>query len=48
VVATLVDTVRDAGVYTINWNAHGLASGVYFARLRAGKNESSRKMILLK
>jgi len=48
VVATLVDDVREPGVNSITWNAQGLASGVYFAKLRAGKTETSRKMVLLK
>lgn len=48
VVAVLLDDVRDAGVHELTWNATGLASGVYFAKLRAGKTEVSRKMVLLK
>ena len=48
VVATLADDVRDAGRHSITWNADGIASGVYFAKLRAGKTEVSRKMVLLK
>jgi photosystem II stability/assembly factor-like uncharacterized protein len=48
VVATLVDDTRDPGLHTITWNAQGMASGVYFARLHAGKTEVSRKMVLLK
>jgi len=48
VVATLVDDVREPGMQTMAWNAQGLASGVYFAKLRAGKTEVSRKMVLLK
>jgi hypothetical protein len=48
VVATLVDGVRDAGMNTIRWNADGMASGVYFTKLRAGKTEASQKMVLLK
>ncbi|HKW15642.1 MAG TPA: YCF48-related protein [Candidatus Krumholzibacteria bacterium] len=48
VVATLLDDVREPGSHEITWNANGMASGVYFARLRAGKTEVSRKMVLLK
>lgn len=48
VVATLVDEVRDAGAHNFTWNAQGVASGVYFAKLRAGETEVSRKMVLLK
>jgi len=48
VVATLVDEVRDPGFHTVTWSADGMASGVYFAKLRAGKTDVSRKMVLLK
>lgn len=48
VVATLTDDVRDAGRHRITWNADAVASGVYFAKLRAGKTEVSRKLVLIK
>ncbi|HEX6790038.1 MAG TPA: YCF48-related protein [Candidatus Krumholzibacteria bacterium] len=48
VVATLADGVSEPGLRSITWKADGLASGVYFARLRAGKMEVSQKMVLLK
>ncbi len=35
-VATLVNDVRPAGVYTIRWDASLLPSGVYFYQMRAG------------
>lgn len=47
-VAILMDGVRDAGAQSVTWNAHGIASGVYFVKLRAEKTEVSRKMVLLK
>jgi hypothetical protein len=47
-VATLVDDVRDAGAHALEWNGSGAASGVYFCRLRAGKVELTRKLVLLK
>ncbi len=47
-VATLVNGVKPAGNYTVNFNAASLASGVYFYRLQAGNFTQNRKMILLK
>lgn len=35
-VATLVAEQREAGVHKLNWDASGLASGVYLYRLEAG------------
>ncbi|HKW15643.1 MAG TPA: YCF48-related protein [Candidatus Krumholzibacteria bacterium] len=48
VVATLLDDVREPGSHEITWNANGMASGVYFARMHAGKTDVSQKMVLLK
>ena len=55
-VATLVNEVRPAGVYTVRWDASGYPSGVYIYRLQTrnlsgGQAETlieSRKMILMK
>jgi hypothetical protein len=46
-VAVLVDEVRNPGAYTAVWNAAGMASGVYFCRLRAGDFVQVRKLLLL-
>jgi len=48
VVATLLDEVRPAGAQQVTWNADGMASGVYFARLRTRNTDVARKMVLLK
>ena len=53
VVRTLVDDVRSAGDYSVEWdaisdNGNRVASGVYFYRLSAGDQVASRKMTLLK
>ena len=47
-VATLVNEVRSAGVYTVHWDASSLPSGVYFYRLQAGGFIQTKKMLLLK
>ncbi len=55
-IATLADEFREAGYHTIDFNAAGLASGVYFYRLIAGGSSTgsghnfveTKKMILLR
>lgn len=48
-VATLLDGApRPAGAQSLNWDARGLPSGVYFLRLAAGGEEARIKLLLLK
>ncbi|MGQ9805129.1 MAG: T9SS type A sorting domain-containing protein [Chlorobiales bacterium] len=47
-VMTLVNDRQEAGLYTINFNASNLASGIYFYRLQAGSFVQAKKMMLLK
>ncbi len=47
-VATLVNEEMQAGVYQVNFNASGLASGMYIYHLQAGGREQTRKMIFIK
>ncbi|MEJ2053859.1 MAG: T9SS type A sorting domain-containing protein, partial [Calditrichaceae bacterium] len=42
----LVDREQAAGSYSIKFNASGLASGMYFYRINAGKYHKVQKMIL--
>jgi hypothetical protein len=37
-VTTLVAEQRSAGIHKLNWDAKGLASGVYVYRLEAGES----------
>ena len=47
-VATLVNEVKNAGSYTVDFNGSNLPSGTYIYRLEAGDNLDVKKMILLK
>jgi len=47
-VSTLVDDVKDAGRYDVTFDAHALASGVYYYRLNADGEVRVRRMLLLR
>jgi hypothetical protein len=47
-IATLVNEIQEAGYHSAEWNAGGVASGVYFYRLQAGDFVQTRKMVLLR
>jgi hypothetical protein len=47
-VATLVSETKPAGRYSVEWNATGVANGVYFYHLVAGEFQSIKKMVVLK
>jgi len=47
-VATLVNEVKDAGSYKVEFNASNLPSGIYIYTLEAGRMKSSKKMMLIK
>jgi hypothetical protein len=47
-VATIFSEKLSPGVYSKEWNAGGLASGIYLYRLQAGSFTQSRKLMLLK
>ncbi len=47
-VATLVNDVKNAGSYKINWDASNLSSGMYIYRLQAGSKVITNRMILMK
>lgn len=48
VVATLVDDVKPAGSYTINFDGSQLSSGVYFYKLETGSYSATKKLTLMK
>jgi hypothetical protein len=47
-VATLVNEVKQQGEHTVNWDATGLTSGVYYYRLQSGNFIETKKLILMK
>ena len=47
-VATLINHVKKAGNYEVNFDASAISTGAYFYRLEAGKNTSVKKMLLIK
>ncbi|UCE18899.1 MAG: T9SS type A sorting domain-containing protein [Gemmatimonadota bacterium] len=52
-VKTLIDREREAGYYTVTWDARDdagreLSSGIYFYRLKAGQFTATKRMVLLK
>ncbi len=47
-VCTLVNEAQKAGEKSVEWNATGISSGVYFYVLRAGEFEQTRKMVLMR
>jgi hypothetical protein len=47
-IATLVNREQAPGVYKVNWDASGMASGTYIYRLEIDGDVSSKKAVLLK
>ena len=47
-VATLVNEEKPTGKYSVDFNAQGLSSGIYFYSIHSGSYYATRKMILLK
>jgi len=47
-VAALFSGNQQAGSHTITWNAESYPSGIYFAKLEAGRQNENLKLVLLK
>lgn len=47
-ISTLMQGWQNAGRHHLKWDASGLASGIYFAKLQAGTENTMQKLLLLK
>ena len=47
-IVTLINEYKTAGMYSVQFTTHNLASGIYFYKLQAGDFVQSKKMILLR
>ena len=47
-VATLAHGRHEPGRYNVNWDASGMASGMYFYIIRSAKFTATRKLLLMK
>ena len=47
-VVTLMNSIENPGQKSVQWNASGVASGVYYYQLQAGGFTQTKKLILLK
>ena len=45
---TLINSRKDAGYHTVQWNAEQYSSGVYFYRIEAGDFQQVKKCLLIK
>lgn len=47
-VTTLLDETRQAGAYTLTWDARNVSTGLYLYQIRAGSFVQTKKMLLMK
>ena len=47
-VATLVNEIKSAGIYSVRWEASHFSSGMYFYRLQTDHFDDTKKLVLLK
>ena len=47
-ITTLTEGIRTAGKHSVEWNAEGYPSGVYFVKLDAGEFTKTQKLMLVK
>jgi hypothetical protein len=47
-IKTLVNEIRQAGKYSVEFDGNNFASGVYFYRIQAGDYTNVKRMVLIK
>ena len=47
-IKTLVDEVKEAGTYQVEFYSNAIKEGIYLYQLRAGSYENTKRMLLLK
>jgi len=47
-VAVLVNEYKNPGIYSVDFNASSLSSGVYFYKMESGSFTDTKKMLILK
>ncbi|NNE47934.1 MAG: T9SS type A sorting domain-containing protein, partial [Rhodothermales bacterium] len=47
-VATVLDGIETAGDHTVQFDARGLASGIYLYRISAGSFVETRRMVVVR
>ena len=47
-VSVLVNEIKKAGYYSVEWNGNQLSSGVYFYKMQAGDFNAVKKMLMIK
>jgi hypothetical protein len=47
-IALLVNEIQNAGIHQAQWNAAGMASGIYFYRITTGSFIATKKLMLLR
>ena len=47
-VVTLISEKQNGGHHQVEWNATGLASGIYYYMIRTGEFQDVKKMVLIK
>ncbi|RKY56523.1 MAG: peptidase S8, partial [Candidatus Neomarinimicrobiota bacterium] len=47
-IETLVKEYKDSGLYSVEWNASGASSGIYFYRMKTGNFLDVKKCLKLK